>query len=153
MQQYQRPLNHWVMSAVLCAASGTSGAQSPVAPSLVKPDEPLPPRFVLCQREVNAQAGDRPSLMRTCLARRLEGERAVERDCKRQVGAVKGVQARQAALLSCQRQGLSVASANLPSGPAPVRRPAPVAAADANRAPSQVASVGAPARVPAAGEN
>lgn len=150
MQQYQRPLNHWVMGAVLCAASGTSGAQSPGAPSLVAPGEPLPPRFVLCQREVQAQAGDRPSLMRACLAKRLDGERAVERDCKRQVGAVKGVQARQSAMLTCQREALSVASADLPRGPAPAPR---VATGPRPAAPPVVPVGAGVARLPASGEN
>lgn len=156
MSPYEKPLSHWVLSAMLCA-SGTAwaqGAPTPAPATLVAPGEPLPPRFVLCQREVNAQPNERAAQMRTCLARRLEGERVVQRDCKRQVSGVKGVQARQSALLSCEREALSVTSQNLPVGPAPASRPAPTVTAEAKRTPSPVVPVVAPApAAPATGEN
>ena len=66
-----------MLSAALCTSGGASWAQAAqpgsAGPSVATVAEPLPPRFVLCQREVAAQAGDRQSLMRTCPARRLEG--------------------------------------------------------------------------------
>ena len=160
MQQYELPFSHWVLSAVLAAAGGAAwaqGAEVPAAPvPLIAEGESLPPRFVLCQREVGAQAGDRKALMRSCLARRLEGESVVQRDCKRQVGSVKGVQARQSALLACERQALAVASTELPRGAPPAPRPAPSVTAEARRPaanPSPVVPVGANGRMPAAGEN
>ena len=153
MQQYQKPLSHWIASAVLGATNSASWAQSAETPSLVLQGEPLPPRFVLCQREVSSGAGERAGLMRTCLARRLEGERVVQRDCKRQVGAVKGVQARQSAMLVCERQALSVASHHLPRGAAPAPRPAPAVAAEGGRAASPVLPVVTTRTLPTSGEN
>ena len=155
MSPYEKPLSHWVLSAMLCA-SGTAwaqGAPTPAPATLVAPGEPLPPRFVLCQREVNAQPNERAAQMRTCLARRLEGERVVQRDCKRQVGAVKGVQARQSAMLVCERQALSVASHHLPRGAAPAPRPAPAVAAEGGRAASPVLPVVTTRTLPTSGEN
>ena len=151
MQQYQKPLSHWIASAVLGAASSASWAQSAETPSLVLQGEPLPPRFVLCQREVSSGAGERAGLMRTCLARRLEGERVVQRDCRRQVSGAKGVHARQAAQLACERQALSVVSTELPRASAPA--PRPVLAAEPRRpAATGMMSVGT-APLPASGEN
>ena len=160
-QQYLSPpspgwgaVNHWMAGAVLAAASGAAWAQGVNAsPPLVSPDETLPPRFVLCQREVHGLEGDRKALMRSCLARRLEGERAVQRDCKRETGATKGAQARQKARIDCERRALSVASSELPRAPAP--RLAPTATAEVQRpaAASSVVPVGAAGRMPAAGEN
>ena len=71
MQQYELPFSHWVLGAVLAAAGGAAwaqGAEAPAAPvPLIAEGESLPPRFVLCQREVGAQAGDRKALMRSNL--------------------------------------------------------------------------------------
>ena len=140
-------LNQWMAGAVLAAASGaawTQGAQAN-AP-LVASNEVLPPRFVLCQREVRGFEGDRKARMRSCLARRLEGERAVQRDCKRETGATKGVQARQQAQIDCERRALSMPSSELPRAPAPT--PRPVATTAEGKRP-----VAATGRMPAAGEN
>ena len=158
MPQYERPLSHWVLSAALATAGAAcaQGAAAPVAPatpSLIAPGEPLPPRFVLCQREVSTLQGERKALMRTCLARRLEGERVVQRDCKRQVSSVKGVPARQSALHDCERQALAVASSELPRGAPPAPRPTPSAVAEARRAPPAVVPVTTVPRMPSAGEN
>ena len=144
-----------MLSAALCTSGGASWAQAAqpgsAGPSVATVAEPLPPRFVRCQREVAAQAGDRQSLMRTCLARRLEGERVVQRDCKRQVSGAKGVHARQAAQLACERQALSVVSTELPRASAPA--PRPVLAAEPRRpAATGMMSVGT-ATLPASGEN
>lgn len=152
-------MSHWVLSVALATAGaaawaqGTAAPATPSSPSLIAPGERLPPRFVLCQREVAAQEGERKALMRNCLARRLEGERVVQRDCKRQVSGVKGVQARQSALLDCERQALAVASSELPRGAPPAPRPAPPAVTEARRAPSPVVPVANVPRMPAAGEN
>ena len=101
-------------------------------------------RFVMCQREVGGQSGDRQALLRKCLARRREGERMVERDCRRQVGAVRGVAARQQAQLDCERRALAVPSSELP------RRPPPPPKPEASAEPGPATST--PARRPAAGE-
>jgi hypothetical protein len=104
------------MHALVWAVSGSTAAQT-AAPRLVAPDEPLPTRFVLCHREVQGMAGERQALMRTCLARRLEGERLVERQCRGQVAGVRGVAARQTAQRACERDALAVVSTELPRRP------------------------------------
>lgn len=124
---------------------GGAGAQSaPGAPPLVHPDELLPTRMVLCQREVTAIESDRKDRLRACLARRLEGERLIERNCKRQAGSVSGVAARAQAQRDCERQALAVPSTELPRRPPPPPKPAPDAA--------QGRAAAAPPSLPAAGE-
>ncbi|MDO5691251.1 MAG: hypothetical protein Q4G70_02080 [Pseudomonadota bacterium] len=115
-------------------------------PTLVYRDELLPTRMVLCQREIGPTAKDRKSRLSQCLARRYEGERVVERDCKRQASSVSGATARLQAQRDCERQALAVPFAKLPRRPPPP--PRPVSAPDA--APASAAP--APMVMPAAGE-
>ena len=99
-------------------------AQAPVAATLVHPDEAFPSRLALCQRELGATpSGDRQRLLRACLSRRLEGERIVERSCRRQASGVSGANERLQAQRSCERQALAVVSADLPKAPPPAPRP------------------------------
>ncbi|MFT4193246.1 hypothetical protein, partial [Ottowia sp.] len=109
-------------------ASGAAWPQQPAGAPLVQAGEPLPTRFVLCQREIAGQAGERQPLLRACLARRLEGERIVERNCRRQAASVAGGAARHQAQRDCLRQALAVPSGELPKAPPPAPRPAPEAA-------------------------
>lgn len=127
-------------------ASCSALAQAPdPAPVLVRPGEAMPTRLTLCQREISGLPGERQALMRRCLARRLEGEQLLERNCRRQVAGVAGVAARQQAQRACVQQALAVPSSELP------RRP-PAQAAKA--APAMAAAAPAPTpRMPAAGEN
>lgn len=128
-----------------CAAMAQTAAP---APALVQPGEALPTRFGMCQREVRHLQGDRRQLMRRCLARRLEGERIVERDCRRQAGQAGAGAARQQAQRECVRQALAMRSDELPKRPPPPRA-APAVAAD----PMTSAVRSASSRLPAAGEN
>ncbi|MFV0679879.1 hypothetical protein [Ottowia sp.] len=82
--------------------------------TLVRPGEPLPARMVLCQREVSDQSGQRKKLLRACLVRRLNGERVVERQCRRQTSSVKGLTARHQARRDCEQLALAVPSTQLP---------------------------------------
>ncbi|QTD45541.1 hypothetical protein [Ottowia testudinis] len=118
--QYSSATKWWAALGLLWAA--TAHAQTP---ALIQPDELLPTRMVLCQREVDSGARDRADKLRTCLARRLEGERVVERDCKRQSGGVSGNAARAQAQRACERQALGVPSTELPRRPPPPPRPKP----------------------------
>lgn len=135
--------------AALLWVSCSAMAQAP-APTLMYPGESFPTRFTLCQREVHGMKGDHKQLLRRCLNRRLEGERLVERNCRRQTGGVSGVAARQLAQRDCVQTALAVPSDKLPKRPPPPP-PAPVQAADAGSAVSSAAA--APPRAPAAGEN
>ena len=143
MQQW-RVMKQWVACG-LCGVLG-AGVQA-AAPVLVYPDELLPPRMVLCQRELGPAAQNRQRQLRTCLARRLEGERVIERQCRRQAAGVSGgVGARSQAQRACERQALAVPSSELPRRPPPPPRPA------AAPEPAPVATQ-APVPQPAAGEN
>ena len=128
-------------------AGSAAWSQQPASAPLVYEGEPLPVRFSLCQREIAGLAGERPRLLRTCLARRLEGERIVERTCRRQAGAVTGAAARHQAQRDCLRQALAVPSGQLPKAPPPAPRPV---APEASGAP---APAPAARSLPAAGEN
>ena len=133
-------MTRWMALGLLSATAAY--AQAP-APNLVYPNELLPTRMVLCQREVDAGARDRSAKLRACLARRLEGERMVERNCKREAGAVSGAAARTQAQRACERQALGVPSTELPRRPPPPPKPKPAPDA-APQAPA--------ARMPAAGD-
>ncbi len=134
--------------AVLWSLAGCAAmAQTSIpAPALVQPGEALPTRFGMCQREVRHMQGDRKQLMRRCLTRRLEGERIVERDCRRQAGQAGA--ARQQAQRDCVRQALAMRSDELPKRPPP---PPVAPAAAVDQVTSTVKS--ASSRLPAAGEN
>ena len=121
--QQSKVLKRWLACGLFCA--GGAWAQA-AAPTLVYPDELLPTRMVLCQREVGAAERDRRSRLRTCLARRLEGERLIERQCRRQASGVSGAAARSQAQRDCERQALAVPFAELPRRPPP-QRPSPAA--------------------------
>lgn len=117
-------MTRWTASALFWATgwAAAQGAAAPVLP-LVRADELLPTRMVLCQRELGSADRDRKAQLRTCLARRLEGERLVERQCKRQTLDVRGASERLAAQRACERQALAVPSSELPKRPPP--RPQP----------------------------
>lgn len=150
-----QPIRLRAMLAMLWTASGAAWAQG-AAPLLVAADEALPPRFVLCQREVQGAGADRSALMRACLARRLAGEKAVARNCRREAGAVKGHAARQAAQRECERHALAVPSSELPKAPPPApRRVVVTTTASATPTPARtVVPAAAPAtqRMPSSGE-
>ncbi|MDO5288256.1 MAG: hypothetical protein Q4F13_01290 [Pseudomonadota bacterium] len=116
---------HWLARAVLCAASAAAPpalSQPATATVLIQPDELMPPRMVLCERELGGRGEDRAAyqrLLNTCLSRRFEGERMVERQCKRQTAGVDGQAARHAAQRDCERQALAVSYKNLPRRPPP----------------------------------
>ncbi len=135
-----------IWASGLTVAYGAPPTPSAPAPVLVHADEVLPTRMVLCQREVGASARDRKGKIRACLARRLEGERLVERTCRHQAGSVSGAAARLQAQRDCERQALAVPSSELPKRPAPKPKPKVSPAADA--APAKVTPT-----LPAAGEN
>ena len=132
-------MKRWTALGVLWATS----AGAPAAPPLVLADELPPTRMVLCQREAAGVERDRNGTLRTCLARRLEGERIVERNCKHQAVGVSGANARVQAQRDCERLALSVPSSELPRRPPP--KPKPPAAPDAS-------AVTAAPRMPAAGD-
>lgn len=134
-------MKRWLALGLFCASCAWA---QPAAPTLVYPDELLPTRMVLCQREVGAVERDRRSKLRTCLARRLEGERIIERNCKRQAGSVSGVAPRNEAQRDCERQALAVPSTELPRRPPPPPKPKPT--------PDTATAVAAPTAQPAAGE-
>ena len=138
-------MKRWSAWALLWATG--AGAQG-TSPTLVYPDELLPTRMVLCQREVGGaeRERDRSAKLRTCLARRLEGERMVERNCKREAGSVNGASARAQAQRACERQALGVPSSELP------RRPPPPPKPKAEPGLGTEPSAAAPARMPAAGD-
>ena len=96
-REHANQMTRWTASALFWA-TGWAAAQgaTPAASALVQADELLPTRMVLCQREVGGaeRERDRSAKLRTCLARRLEGERMVERNCKREAGSVNGASAR-----------------------------------------------------------
>lgn len=149
------PLQHRAILAMAWAISGGAWAQGAVPP-LISAGEPLPPRFVLCQREVQGAGGaDRSAQMRACLARRLAGEKAVARNCRREAGGVKGHAARQAAQHECERHALAVPSSELPKAPPPPPRRAPVTTtASTTPAPARLVPTAAPVtqRMPSSGE-
>lgn len=133
-------------------ASSAAWSQPAAGVPLVRADEPLPQRFTLCQRELAGQTAERQRLLRACLARRLEGERIVERNCRRQVGGVSGASARLQAQRDCERQALAVVSTELPKAPPPTPRPLPALDGGPGNAAVAPPAPGAPRR-PAAGEN
>ena len=139
-----------VLAPSLLWASTAAWAQPAAGAVLVRADEPLPTRFVLCQREVGGQEGDRQKLLRACLARRLEGERIVERNCRRQAGSVGGAAARQQAQRDCERLALAVPANELPK--APPRAPKPVLTVDTGGGGAVPAAAAPAAPKPAAGE-
>ena len=138
-------MKRWSAWGLLWATG--AGAQG-TSPTLVYPDELLPTRMVLCQREVGGaeRERDRSAKLRTCLARRLEGERMVERNCKRGAGSVNGASARAQAQRACERQALGVPSSELP------RRPPPPPKPKAEPGLGTEPGAAAPARMPAAGD-
>ncbi|MFT3778645.1 MAG: hypothetical protein QM772_10315 [Ottowia sp.] len=136
-----------VLVPSLLWVGGAAWSQQPVSAPLVYADEPLPTRFVLCQREIAGQAGERQLLLRACLARRLEGERIAERNCRRQAAGVAGGAARHQAQRDCLRQALALPSGELPKAPPPAPRPV-VPEASGAPAPAPAAR-----SLPAAGEN
>ena len=136
-------MKRWSAWGLLWATG--AGAQG-TSPTLVYPDELLPTRMVLCQREVGAAARDRKGKIRACLARRLEGERIVERNCKRQASAVSGAAARTLAQRDCERTALAVPAGELPKR-APPKPKAPADSASPNKAAAPTPTQ------PAAGEN
>ncbi len=145
-------MKRWTACSLIWACGWTAAYAAPAqqspapAPVLVHADEVLPTRMVLCQREVGAAARDRKGKIRACLARRLEGERIVERNCKRQASAVSGAAARTLAQRDCERTALAVPAAELPKRPPPKPK-APADSASPNKA-------AAPTPIqPAAGEN
>lgn len=146
-REHANQMTRWTASALFWA-TGWAAAQgaTPAASALVQADELLPTRMVLCQREMAGTSGDRKAQLRTCLARRLEGERLVERHCRRQVESVRGASERLAAQRACERQALAVPSSELPRRPPPPK-PAPQPPTDGSLAPSA-----GPAPMPAAGD-
>ncbi len=135
------------------AAPPVQPTPAPAAP-LVQADELLPTRMVLCQREVGAAPRDRKGKIRACLARRLEGERIIERNCKHQAGSVSGAAARAQAQRDCERQALAVPSGELPKRPPPKPKVSPTAdAAPGKAAPGKAPPAKAAPVLPAAGEN
>ena len=103
-----------VLAPSVLWVSAAAWAQQPIEVALVAPGEPLPARMVMCQREVGAQQANRSNLLHACLVRRLEGERAVDLQCRSKTGAVKGGTARQQARRECERVALAVPSSQLP---------------------------------------
>lgn len=150
MRRRLSAVGHRFVLALLWASCGAL-AQTP-APVLVHPGEAMPTRLTLCQREIRGMKGAREPLMRRCLSRRLEGERIIERNCRRRVARIGGAVAQQQAQRECVQQALMVRSDELPKRPPPPPPVAPAAAVDAGQA--IPAAVPAPAsRLPAAGEN
>ena len=116
----------WSAAGLICVSSAVSA--QPWAGG--QRSGPLPTRMVVCQHEVGPNAAaERNAQLRACLARRLEGERVVERDCKRQTAGVTGAQSRRLAMRDCEQMALNVPSSELPRrAPPPLRpRPAPQA--------------------------
>ncbi|HOB67735.1 hypothetical protein [Ottowia sp.] len=145
-------MKRWTACGLLWACAWTAAHGAPAAaPALVHADEVLPTRMVLCQREFGAAERDRKGKMRACLARRLEGERIVERKCKQQAGNVSGAAARAQAQRDCERQALAVPAGELPKRPPPKPKAVPTS----NAAPTSTPAipVAPPAPRPAAGEN
>ena len=147
------PIRRALMPSLLWAGTAV-WAQAPASGALVRADEALPSRLALCQRELGStKSEDRQRLLRACLLRRLEGERIVERSCRRQVAGAGAGAERQQAQRACERQALAVSSAELPKPPPPAPRPVPALNSD-----GAGASAGTPpaadvtARKPAAGE-
>lgn len=127
--QYDNPLTwaRWSAAGLICVSSAVSA--QPWAGGQ-RGGGPLPTRMVLCQHEFGPNAAaERNAQLRACLARRLEGERVVERDCKRQTAGVTGAQSRRLAMRDCEQMALNVPSSELPRrAPPPLRlRPAPQA--------------------------
>lgn len=126
----------WLARAVLCMASAAAPpvvlCQPATATVLIQPDELMPPRMVLCERELAGRSDNRAEhqrLLHTCLLRRFEGERMVERQCKRQSASLNTQTARHEAQRDCERQALSVSYKSLPRRPPPPPpppRPAPL---------------------------
>ena len=134
-------MTRWTASTLLWA-SGWAMAQGAPSPALVYADEVLPTRMVLCQRELGGIDADRKARIRSCLARRLEGERIVERNCKRQAERVRAGPDRLAEQRTCERQALAVPFSDLPRRPPPQPRPPPLtdgAVSGAAAAPAQPA--------------
>ena len=139
-------MTRWTASALLWASGWVAAQVAPLpAPALVQAGELLPTRMVLCQRELAAADTDRQARLRHCLARRLEGERVVERQCKRQAERVRPGPERLAAQRACERQALAVPFSELPQRPPPLAPPKP----SPDGTPT---SAGTPPVQPAAGE-
>lgn len=112
----------WSVAGLICVSSAVNA--QPWAGG--QRGGPLPTRMALCQHEVGPDAAaERNARLRACLARRLEGERIVERDCKRQTAGVTGAQSRRLAVRECERMALNVPSSELPGRALPALRPRP----------------------------
>jgi psiF repeat len=86
-----------------------------------------PTRMQMCSTELDATSGDeRKKLLSDCLRRRLEGEKIVERDCKRQVRDTAGDAGttKEALQKQCVSRALQVGYTELPRRPPPAPKPA-----------------------------
>lgn len=116
-----------------------------------------PTRMEYCQRDLGGLQGDeRKRALRECLMRRLEGERLVARECRRQVRDVPAAANQQWQLQrECENRALSVPTAELPQRP-PAAPPREVAGAEFKPAESAAPSAQAapvPAAAPARGDS
>jgi hypothetical protein len=85
-----------------------------------------PTRMQMCSTELGAAAGDaRKKLLGDCLRRRLEGEKIVERNCKRQVRemTVDAGSTKEELHKQCVHRALQVGYAELPRRPPPAPKP------------------------------
>jgi hypothetical protein len=109
-----------------------------------------PTRMQMCEAELASVTGDaRKKTMGECLRRRLEGEKIVERDCKRQVREVAvelSGNSKQDMQRQCVRTALQASFTELPRRPAPAPKPeggAVLVATDGTNTPLPVGPAGA----------
>jgi hypothetical protein len=113
-----------------------------------------PTRMQMCSTELGATSGDeRKKLLSECLRRRLEGEKIVERSCKRQVRemAVDAGSTKEELQKQCVSRALQVGYAELPRRPPPAPKPvesAVMATSFSTDAPPAQAAPAAPATAP-----
>lgn len=136
---------------VVCSLGAPVWAQH--APQAAAGGGYAPTRMEYCQRDLGGLQGDaRKRALSECLVRRLEGERLVARECRRQVREVPAAANQQWQLQrECETRALSVPTPELPQRPAAASRevadatfkPVDAAAPSAEAAPAPAA---APAR-------